>query len=84
MRYRWIAALTAALALAFTVATAAAQAATTNTLTVWLQVDAQNGWPGVVAAANTAFECQPSGLDRQRRLSAMERPPGEVRRNDRR
>jgi N,N'-diacetylchitobiose transport system substrate-binding protein len=61
MRYRWIAALTAALALAFTVATAAAQAATTNTLTVWLQVDAQNGWPGVVAAANTAFESSHPG-----------------------
>jgi N,N'-diacetylchitobiose transport system substrate-binding protein len=61
MRYRWIAALTAALALAFTVATAAAQAATTNTLTVWLQVDAQNGWPGVVAAANSAFEASHPG-----------------------
>jgi N,N'-diacetylchitobiose transport system substrate-binding protein len=61
MRYRWIAALTAALALAFTVAAAAAQAATTNTLTVWLQVDAQNGWPGVVAAANSAFEASHPG-----------------------
>ena len=61
MRYRWIAALTAALALAFTVATAAAQAATSNTLTVWLQVDAQNGWPDVVAAANSAFEASHPG-----------------------
>jgi N,N'-diacetylchitobiose transport system substrate-binding protein len=56
MRYRWFAALAAALSLGLTVATAAAQAASSNTLTVWLQVDAQNGWPNVVAAANAAFE----------------------------
>jgi hypothetical protein len=23
---------------------------------VWLQVDAQNGWPDIVASANNAFE----------------------------
>jgi N,N'-diacetylchitobiose transport system substrate-binding protein len=61
MRYRWFAALTAALTLGLTVATAAAQAASSNTLTVWLQVDAENGWPGVVAAANSAFEAQNPG-----------------------
>jgi N,N'-diacetylchitobiose transport system substrate-binding protein len=61
MRYRWFAALTAALALGLTVATAAAQAASSNTLTVWLQVDAQNGWPNVVAAANSAFEASHPG-----------------------
>jgi N,N'-diacetylchitobiose transport system substrate-binding protein len=48
----------AALALGVVAATAAAsgQRAQANTLTVWLQVDAQNGWPDIVAAANTAFE----------------------------
>jgi N,N'-diacetylchitobiose transport system substrate-binding protein len=60
MRYRGIAALTAALTLALTVATTAAQAAG-NTLTVWLQVDAQNGWPTVVAAANSAFQASHPG-----------------------
>jgi N,N'-diacetylchitobiose transport system substrate-binding protein len=32
-----------------------------NTLTVWLQVDAQSGWPEVVAAANTQFKAQNPG-----------------------
>ena len=32
-----------------------------NELTVWLQVDAQSGWPEVVAAANAEFERQNSG-----------------------
>jgi N,N'-diacetylchitobiose transport system substrate-binding protein len=62
MKYRSIAALTAVIALAFGVATAStAAASSTNTLTVWLQVDAQNGWPQVVAAANTAFEASHPG-----------------------
>jgi N,N'-diacetylchitobiose transport system substrate-binding protein len=52
-------------ALALAVVVAAALAATTsgatkrtagNTLTVWLQVDAQTGWPGLVAAANQQFQ----------------------------
>jgi N,N'-diacetylchitobiose transport system substrate-binding protein len=57
MKYRVLAALSAAaLTLGLGVATAStALGATSNTLTVWLQVDAQNGWPGVVAAANSAF-----------------------------
>jgi N,N'-diacetylchitobiose transport system substrate-binding protein len=59
MRYRVIAALVAALA--FGVATAASAQAGGQTLTVWLQVDAQNGWPGVVAAANSAFEASHPG-----------------------
>jgi len=62
MRYRVIAAVIAALALGVVVATtASASTKTTHTLTVWLQVDAQNGWPSVVAAANTAFENANSG-----------------------
>jgi len=31
---------------------AATKKATANSITVWLQVDAQSGWPKVVAAAN--------------------------------
>ena len=53
MRKRVIAALAAVLALA--AVTASGAAASGQTLTVWLQVDAQNGWPAVVAAANNAF-----------------------------
>jgi N,N'-diacetylchitobiose transport system substrate-binding protein len=57
MRYRVLAVLAAALALGVVAATAAAsgQRAQANTLTVWLQVDAQNGWPDIVASANNAF-----------------------------
>jgi N,N'-diacetylchitobiose transport system substrate-binding protein len=32
-------------------------------ITVWLQVDAQTGWPAVVAAANAAFQKQHPGVD---------------------
>ena len=58
MRYRVIAVAVVAVALSVVVATAAAsnKRATAHTLTVWLQVDAQNGWPEVVAAANNAFQ----------------------------
>jgi N,N'-diacetylchitobiose transport system substrate-binding protein len=59
MRYRVIAALVAALA--FGIATAATAQAGGQTLTVWLQVDAQNGWPGVVANATSAFEASHPG-----------------------
>jgi N,N'-diacetylchitobiose transport system substrate-binding protein len=58
MRYRVIAVAVVAVALSVVVvATAAAgsKRATAHTLTVWLQVDAQNGWPEIVAAANNAF-----------------------------
>jgi N,N'-diacetylchitobiose transport system substrate-binding protein len=57
MRYRVIAVVAAAVALSVVAATTAQSGkAAGHTLTVWLQVDAQNGWPGIVAAANTAFE----------------------------
>jgi N,N'-diacetylchitobiose transport system substrate-binding protein len=58
MRYRVIAVVAAAVALSVVVATAAASSkrANAHTVTVWLQVDAQNGWPEIVAAANSAFE----------------------------
>jgi len=32
-------------------------------ITVWLQVDAQTGWPNVVAAANAAFKAKHPGVD---------------------
>ena len=32
-----------------------------NTLTVWLQVDAQSGWPDLVAAANQKFQADHPG-----------------------
>jgi len=59
MKYRIMAALAAVFALATVTATAAQAGG--GTLTVWLQVDAQNGWPGVVAAANSAFQSQHPG-----------------------
>jgi N,N'-diacetylchitobiose transport system substrate-binding protein len=34
-----------------------------QSITVWLQVDAQNGWPAAVKAANTAFQQQHQGVD---------------------
>ena len=33
-----------------------------DSITVWLQVDAQSGWPKAVAAANKAFEKQNPGV----------------------
>ena len=57
MRYRVLAVVAAAVALSVVVATTAQSSkAAGHTLTVWLQVDAQNGWPGIVAAANNTFE----------------------------
>jgi N,N'-diacetylchitobiose transport system substrate-binding protein len=57
MRLRVVAATVVAVSLGVVAATAQAggQRAAANTLTVWLQVDAQSGWPDVVAAANAAF-----------------------------
>jgi N,N'-diacetylchitobiose transport system substrate-binding protein len=57
MRYRVLAVVAAAVALSAVAATTAQSSkAAGHTLTVWLQVDAQNGWPDIVAAANNAFE----------------------------
>src|SRR5205085_12097457 len=63
MRYRVIAVIAAAVVLGVVAATATASGkrATAHTLTVWLQVDAQNGWPDIVASANNAFESANSG-----------------------
>src|SRR5438552_16745334 len=57
MRTRVFVAVLAAVALGVVAATASAsgQKHQANKLTVWLQVDAQSGWPDVVAAANAQF-----------------------------
>ena len=55
--------LAAVTAAAVTAATLGATKKTTaDSITVWLQVDAQSGWPTVVAAANKAFEAQHPGV----------------------
>ena len=63
MKARYIAVSALAALLAVAVSTASAQptrgtgaSATTQRITVWLQVDAQSGWPELVAAANERFE----------------------------
>ena len=65
MKRRSIVALcfVAVLAAAVTTATTlgATKKATANSITVWLQIDAQSGWPGVVAAANQQFESDHPG-----------------------
>jgi N,N'-diacetylchitobiose transport system substrate-binding protein len=57
MRTRVFVAVIAAVALGVVAATASASGrhAQANKLTVWLQVDAQSGWPDIVAAANAQF-----------------------------
>src|SRR4051812_6494593 len=64
MKRRSIAALSlvVVLAAALTAATSGAtQKAAANSITVWLQVDAQSGWPDVVAAANKQFQSDHPG-----------------------
>ena len=58
MRLRVVAAAAVAVVLGVVAATASAagQHAAANKLTVWLQVDAQTGWPDVVASANQQFQ----------------------------
>ncbi|MGH3001292.1 MAG: extracellular solute-binding protein [Gaiellaceae bacterium] len=54
--------LVAVLAAAFAAATSGAtKKAAGNSITVWLQVDAQSGWPDVVAAANQKFQSDHPG-----------------------
>ena len=55
--------LVAVLAAAVTTATTlgATKKATASSITVWLQVDAQSGWPAVVAAANQKFQSDHPG-----------------------
>jgi N,N'-diacetylchitobiose transport system substrate-binding protein len=63
MRSRVLVAAIAVVALGVVAATASATShrVQAKQLTVWLQVDAQSGWPDVVAAANQAFQQQNPG-----------------------
>ena len=54
--------LVAALAAAASSATGATRHHQAS-ITVWLQVDAQSGWPNVVSAANAAFKAKHPGVD---------------------
>jgi N,N'-diacetylchitobiose transport system substrate-binding protein len=63
VRHIAAAALVAALAITAVGATGASGGSAANTLTVWLQVDAQSSWPEVVAAANAQFKNQNPGWD---------------------
>jgi len=63
VRHFAVAAVVAALAVGTVGATGASGGSAANTLTVWLQVDAQSGWPEVVAAANAQFRAQNPGWD---------------------
>ena len=62
MRLRVVVAAALTIALAAVVATSASAKRQADTLTVWLQVDAQTGWPEVVAAANKQFESAHPGV----------------------
>src|SRR5207248_5756277 len=61
MRPRFVAGLVLAAALTFAVSTASARTdgpaqASASKITVWLQADAQTGWPDLVASTNAAFQ----------------------------
>jgi len=59
----------AAVAIAVTLATVASTAtgstkrASAKQVVVWVMTDAQNGWPGAIAAANAQFQQQHPGVD---------------------
>jgi len=53
--------VTALAAVVTTVTSGATQRQSASSITVWLQTDAQSGWPGVVAAANQQFQADHPG-----------------------
>jgi N,N'-diacetylchitobiose transport system substrate-binding protein len=63
VRHLAAAALVAALAVLAVGATGASGRSSADTLTVWLQEDAKNGWPDLVAAATAQFKSQNPGWD---------------------
>ena len=65
MKARYLAAACLAVALAAGASTASGGVASpqATTLTVWLQTDAQSGWPEVVASATAAFKAQHADVD---------------------
>jgi len=69
MRIRLLAAATCAVVLAVAASTAAGStssrgsSAAANKITVWLQNDAQSGWPEIVASATKDFQAKHPGID---------------------
>ncbi len=63
VRHFVAASLVAVLAVLGVGATGASGGQAADSLTVWLQVDAQSGWPEVVAAANAQFKAANPGWD---------------------
>src|SRR3954466_12607260 len=57
-----VAALAAILAVAASTASAHTSRAAASKITVWLQVDAQTGWPELVAAGNQQFQAAHPGV----------------------
>jgi ABC-type sugar transport system substrate-binding protein len=49
-------ALAAALAVVASTASGGTQRASAKQVVVWVMTDAQNGWPGAITAANSAFK----------------------------
>jgi N,N'-diacetylchitobiose transport system substrate-binding protein len=64
MKARVVAAAVLAVVLSIAASTASGGVAArkADKITVWLQVDAQNGWPNAVAAANQAFAAKHPGV----------------------
>jgi N,N'-diacetylchitobiose transport system substrate-binding protein len=62
-RYFVAAVLAAMLAVAASTASGGTSRAQAEKIVVWLQVDAQNGWPEAVALANRNFKAQHPGVD---------------------
>lgn len=62
MKVKLVAAAVLTAALALVAATAVGAGTQASSITVWLQTDAQASWPGVVAAANQAFEQKHPGV----------------------
>src|SRR4051794_3777158 len=68
MKVRLFVAAAVVLSLAVVASTASARtyrsgSAAASKITVWLQVDAQSGWPNLVAAANQEFESKHPGVN---------------------
>jgi N,N'-diacetylchitobiose transport system substrate-binding protein len=61
VRFFFAAVLAATLAVAASTASARTDRAAASKITVWLQVDAQSGWPNLVAAANQQFQAKHPG-----------------------
>jgi N,N'-diacetylchitobiose transport system substrate-binding protein len=65
MKARIIAAVALAAALAVVASTASGgtKRSSAKQVVVWVMTDAQNGWPGAIAAANSQFQKQHPGVD---------------------